>query len=114
VVATAALALFIGPFPIVVSTFGTFAPVFGREFHAGRGAISLAFAIHNFVGTALSLSAGRLADRFGSRAVPLGGSAILVLLLFSASALGSGLWQLYAFYAALGAVGAFTNAIPYR
>src|SRR5438270_2098257 len=43
VVATAALGLLLGVFPIFVSSFSVFFPLFVREFHAGRGAVSLTF-----------------------------------------------------------------------
>jgi hypothetical protein len=45
VVATAALGLFLGVFPIFVSSFSVFFPAFVREFHAGRSAVALAFTV---------------------------------------------------------------------
>jgi len=112
-VATAALGLFLGAFPIVVFSFGVFAGPYIREFHAGRAAISLAFTIHNLFAGLFAPFVGRLCDRFGARRVVLPGLAIVGLILISAQAIGSKVWQLYLFYAALGAVDDATTSVPY-
>src|SRR5215831_2440576 len=113
VVATSALGLVFGAFPIVVSSFAIFFKSYLHEFQVGRGAISLALTIHNFFAACLAAWMGRLADRFGARKVILPGLAILALVLLSAEAIGSKLWELYAFYAALGAVSSATTSVPY-
>jgi MFS family permease len=95
VVATAALGLFLGAFPISVSSFGMFFPSYMREFHAGRASISLTFAIHNCISGFLAFGIGRLADRFGARTVILSGTALLGVILLSAETIGSSVWQLY-------------------
>ena len=64
VVATSALALFLGPIPIVVFSFGVFLKPLIMEFHSGRGSVSLAFTLHNAV-IAFGLPfAGRLCRSF--------------------------------------------------
>ncbi len=113
VVATSALGLLFGAFPIVVSSFAIFFQSYVQEFHSGRAAISLALTIHNFVGAFLAAWIGRLTDRFGARKVILPGLGILGLVLLSAPAIGSRVWQLYSFYAMLGAVSNATTSVPY-
>jgi MFS family permease len=97
VVASSAIGLLFGAFPIVVSSFAVFFRSYSREFHAGRGAISLALTIYTFVGALLAGWIGRLTDRFGGRKVIVAGLAMLGLVLLSAQAIGSNIWQLYVF-----------------
>ena len=113
VVATSALGLLFGAFPIVVSSFAIFFPSYLREFHVSRAAISLALTTHNLLAALLAGWIGRLADRFGARNVILPGLGILGLVLLSAKAIGSSVWQLYVFYAMLGVVSDATTAVPY-
>jgi MFS family permease len=113
VVATSALGLFFGAFPIAVSAFGVFFGSFAQQFHAGRAAVSLAFTIHNAITGALAVFVGRACDRYGARYVILPGLLLLGLVLLSAGMMGSSLWQLYLFYAALGAVAPATTSVPY-
>jgi len=113
VVATSSLGLLFGAFPIVVSSFPIFFKPYLHEFHATRADISLALTIHNLVAALLAAWIGRLADRFGARKVILAGLGILALVLQLALAIGSSVWQLYCFYAILGAVGGATTSVPY-
>ena len=113
VVAASALGLLFGAFPIVVSSFAIFFGSYVREFHAGRAAIAFALTIHNFFAAFLAGWIGRLTDRFGARNVILPGLGILGLVLLSAEAIGSRIWQLYVFYAILGAVSSTTTSVPY-
>lgn len=113
VVASSAIGLLFGAFPIAVSSFAVFFRSYSREFHAGRGAVSLALTIYSFVGAVLAGWIGRLTDRFGGRKVILAGLAMLGLVLLSAQTIGSKLWCLYVFYAILGAVSGTTVAVPY-
>jgi MFS family permease len=113
VVATSTLGLLFGAFPIVVSSFAVLFKPYIQEFHASRAAISLAILIHNVGAGCLATWIGRLTDRFGARSVILPGLGILGLVLIAAEAIGSKLWQLYVFYALLGAVSSTTTAVPY-
>jgi MFS family permease len=113
VVATSALGLLFGTFPIVVSSFTIFFKSYLDEFHAGRGAISLALTVHNLFAALLAAYIGRQADRFGARKVILPGLGMLALVLLSAQAIGSKVWQLYMFYSALGIVSSTTTSVPY-
>jgi len=113
VVATAALGLFLGAFPIVAFSFGVFFPSFVDEFHASRAAVSLAFTSHNVFSGLSALIIGRMVDRIGARSVILPGLAIVATLLLSAEAIGSRLSELYLFYIALGVVGSATTTVPY-
>jgi MFS family permease len=56
---------------------------------------------------------GRLIDRFGARRVILPATALLAMVLLSAKALGSSIWQFYFFYAALGVGGIAASPISY-
>lgn len=113
VVATSALGLLFGAFPIVVSSFTIFFKSYLDEFHAGRGAISLALTVHNLFAALLAAYIGRQADRFGAKKVILPGLGMLALVLLCAQAIGSKVWQLYLFYSALGIVSSTTTSVPY-
>src|SRR5215831_1093090 len=113
VVATSALGLFFEAFPIVVSSFPLFFQSYLREFHTSRAALSLALTIHNVVAALLATWTGRLADRLGARDVILAGLGLFGIVLLSARTIGAGIWQLYAFYAALGVVSDATTSVPY-
>src|SRR5918911_4321211 len=111
VVAAAAVGLFLSGVPIVVYSFGVFLKPLTEEFRVGRGAISSAFTLHNFVGAPVAPLAGRLVDRCGTKRVVVPALVVLALVLISALAIGTSLWQLYAFYLALGAFGITCSTI---
>jgi len=113
VVATAAVGLFFSEAPMVVYSFAVFLKPLAENFHAGRGAVSMAFTIHNVVGACIAPFIGRLVDRYGARKVILPGQVLLALVVIAALLIGSRLWQLYLFYVALGFVGAPTGPVPY-
>ena len=113
IVVTAAVGLFLGAFPISVASFGMFFPAYMADFHARRSAIAMAFTVHNVVAAFSTFAIGRLADRFGARTVILTGSAVLGVVLLSAHAIGSQMWQLYLLYGLLAAAGAATTSVPY-
>jgi MFS family permease len=98
----AALSLFLGPTPIVVFSFGVFLKPLIQEFHASRGAVSLAFTLHATMVALSLLFAGRLIDRFGPRKIILTSTCTVGLLLPLANVCSGDIWQLYLFYAAVG------------
>jgi MFS family permease len=113
VVATSAVGLFLGSFPIVAFSFGVFFPSFAGEFHASRATISFAFTLHNLLSGIFAVVVGRIADRVGARHVILPGLVVVAAMLIAAEAIGSSVWQLYVFYAALGVVAPATTTVPY-
>jgi MFS family permease len=113
VVATSAVGLFLGAFPIVAFSFGVFFESFAREFHASRAAVSLAFTIHNLLSGIFAVVIGRIADRTSARNVILPGLAIVATMLLSAEAVGSRVSELYLFYTVLGVVAPATTTVPY-
>jgi MFS family permease len=110
---TAALGLFLNTATLVVFSFGFFAKAMGQEFHVGRGKISLAFTIHNLTAALFVPLAGRLVDRYGPRKVLLPFTAAFGLILISSWFLSEAIWQLYAFYFALGVVSGGAGAMSY-
>jgi MFS family permease len=113
VVAACALGLFFSAGPIIVLSFSVFLKPLTQDFHAGRGAVSLAFALHNIISAACLLFIGRLIDRFGARRVILSGTALFALLLISSEWLGTNILSLYFFYCAIGIVSSTTAPVPY-
>jgi MFS family permease len=110
---TGALALFLSTVTLVVFSFGIFARAIARELHIGRATISLAFTIHSVTAALCFPLAGRLVDRFGARRVLIPAMTILGLILVSGRFLSGALWELYAFYFALGVVAGSAGAMPY-
>ena len=110
---TAALGLFLNTATIVVFPFGIFAKAIGAEFHSGRASISFAFALHNLSAAGCVPLAGRLVDRYGPRKVLLPYTVILGLVLVSSEVLSRSIWELYAFYLALGMVSGGAGAMSY-
>jgi len=113
VVGASAVGLALSGAPVVVYSFGIFLPSLASEFHAGRGAISFAFTLHNLVGAVVAPVVGRAADRYGARPIVMLGSTLLGLMGFAALAIGPHLMQLYVFYAALGIGTISTSPIAY-
>lgn len=113
VVTAAAVGLFLGVFPVFVASFTVFFPAFITEFHAGRGAISLAFTICNIVTACVAPVVGRLCDRIGARPVILASLFLLAVGLIAAQTIGSRLWELYAFSLILGIAAPGTNSVAY-
>ena len=113
VVLTCALGLFLGPIPTFFFSFAVFLKPFVREFHAGRGAVSIALTLET---TTLALCvpfAGRLIDRFGPRKVILPANLAASLILLAAYFISDKIWQLYVFYLILGIVGAGVAPVSY-
>jgi MFS family permease len=113
VVAAAAVGMLLGAAPIVAFSFGVFLKPLTQEFHAGRAAVSLAVTILNFSSGIVSSLVGFLCDRIGARRVAVSGMMLLALSLVSARIIGARLWELYVFYAVVGAITPATTAVPY-
>jgi MFS family permease len=113
VIAACSLGLFLSTGPVVVLSFGVFLKSLIQDFHAGRGAVSFAFTLHNLTGAVCVPLAGRLIDRFGARRVILTGTAIFALILVSSELLGTRIAYLYFFYTALGLVSGSSSPVPY-
>ena len=113
VVLTSAFALFLGPVPIMVFSFGVFLTPFSQEFHTGRAAVSFAFTLHNLIFAAGLPVAGKLVDRFGARRVILPATVLTGLTMMSASLCSGKIWQLYLFYMAMGVFECGSAALPY-
>jgi MFS family permease len=113
VVVASAIGLFLGPIPIMVFSFGVFLKPLVREFHAGRGPISLALTLATTILACGVPFAGRLIDRFGPRKVILPATIGAGLILLAAHFCSGKIWQLYLFYLALGIVGSGVAPVSY-
>lgn len=113
IVATAALGLCLSTGPVVVLTFGVFFKSLCQDFHASRGAISLAFTLHSLTAAVCAPLAGGLIDRFGARKIILLGTAIFGLILLADKVSGTEIEYLYLFYIALGIVSGGTTPVAY-
>jgi MFS family permease len=113
VVLTCALGLLLGPIPIMVFSFGVFLKPLIREFHAGRGAVSLALSLATAMLACGVPFAGRLIDRFGPRKVILPCNVLAGLILLGAHFCSGRIWQLYVFYLALGIVSSGLAPVSY-
>jgi predicted MFS family arabinose efflux permease len=110
---TAALGLFLGSVPIMVFSFSVFLKPITQSFHSGRGAVSFAFTLHNFVVGISVPFAGWLIDRFGARRVILPSMVMVGLVLVLSKFCTGNIWLLYAFYAAVGFFGCGCGPLPY-
>jgi predicted MFS family arabinose efflux permease len=113
VVATAAIALSLSPAAMVVFSFSVFLKPLAQELHSSRAAISLAFTLFNLMVGICSPAAGKLTDRFPARKVIVPCTVACVLILFASNALSAKLWEICAFYLALGLFGSGTSIVPY-
>jgi MFS family permease len=88
--------------PIVVFSFGVFLGPITRDFHAGRGDVSLAYTLFSLIQAMSVPFAGWLMDRFGARSVivPSMFLASFALLLIPLRCVN--LSQLYVFFGTLG------------
>jgi MFS family permease len=113
IVFVSAVGLFLGA-PLAVFSFSVFFKSLVVDFHASRAAVSFAFSLFNFVGALWLPATGALIDRFGAKRVILVSTLLFSLVLCSALWVGSGLWQLYLFFALLGiAMASGPAPVPY-
>jgi hypothetical protein len=96
-----------------VSSFAIFIRSYVQEFHGGPAAILLVLTIHSFMASFLAAWIERLTNRFWRAESDSAGLGILGLVLLSAQAIGSKVWQLYIFYAMLGAVSNATTSVRF-
>ena len=111
-VVVTAVCLFFSEPTVAVYSFGVFLKSVSQDFHVGRGAVSLAFTIHNLCMAAITPFVGRLIDRFGVRRIAIPGAILVGLTILSAKWIGSSLWHYYVFYLVLGAVSSATGVVP--
>jgi MFS family permease len=88
----------------MIFSFSVFFKSLVVNFHASRGAVSLAFSLFNTVGALLIPATGMLIDRFGAKRVILVFTLLYGLGLCSALWVGTSVWQLYLFFIVLGVV----------
>src|SRR5215212_355181 len=89
---------------VIWYSFGLFLVALVQEFGWTRAEVAGAFSVFVLVHAVCSPLAGRLVDRFGSRALVHVGGLVVGLALLGCSQL-SALWQLYLFFGLLAAVG---------
>ncbi len=89
---------------VIWYSFSLFLVALVREFGWSRAEVAGAFSVFVLMHALCSPLAGRLVDRFGSRALVHGGALLLGAALVGCSQL-SALWQLYVYFGLLAAVG---------
>ena len=112
-VAVAFVAVAVSFGPVIVFTFGVFLKPLSSEFGWSRGEISLAFSLAAITVSFCSPLIGRWTDRAGARRVIVVCATIYAAAFASLSLLGGKLWQLYAVYIVIGAVGNGATQLPY-
>jgi MFS family permease len=113
IVFVSAVGLFLGA-PLMVFSFSVFFKSLVLDFHASRAAVSFAFSLFNLVGALWLPGTGVLIDRYGAKRVIITSTLLFGLVLCSAWWMGSGLWQLYLLFAALGiAMSSGPAPVPY-
>jgi OFA family oxalate/formate antiporter-like MFS transporter len=95
-------------------SFGVFVPSIIEELQWSRQSVAGAFSLYTLVYSALGVATGKLADRFGPRAVLIAGSICLGTGIVLTGQIAAP-WQLYLVYgliAALGMSAAYITAVP--
>ena len=113
VVAVAALGLFFSEPTIGVYSFGVFLKAVSQDFHVGRGAVALAFTLHNICTASVTPLVGYLIDRFGAKRVVVPATVLVGVTAICAKLIGAPLWQYYLFYLVLGVLGPASGPVPY-
>jgi MFS family permease len=89
----------------LMHAYTVFLLAFIAEFRWGRGEVSVAYAVGQFVGGAASPLVGGLVDRLGTRRMVLLGGCLLTLGLFG-TVFASALWQVVILYGVVMTLGA--------
>ena len=113
VVAVAALGLFFSEPTIGVYSFGVFLKAVSQDFHVGRGAVALAFTLHNICTASATPIVGYLIDRFGAKSVVVPATVLVGVTAICAKLIDAPLWQYYLFYLVLGILGPASGPVPY-
>jgi MFS family permease len=113
IAAASAFSLSLSIGTLAVYSFSLFVKPLSQEFGWSRGKISFAMTLTNIAVSLISPLLGRLADRFGSRAVLITAHLFLGLTLGCFYFLSAPLWHLYALYFCVGILGAGTSPLAY-
>jgi MFS family permease len=113
IVLAAVSGVFVSFGSLLIFTFGIFLSQWTKEFGWSRGEASLAFTVAALTVAVFSPAMGRLMDRRGARVVILPCMAVYGLAFASLGFLTPHLWQLYAMFFLLGAVGNGTTQFGY-
>jgi MFS family permease len=112
VVLASAVGLFWGV-PVSVYSFSVFFKPLMQEFHASRGAVSLAYTLKVLTAALCAAPIGWLTDRFGPRRVILAATAIFGSILLGNRFFSGSIAQFYWFYVLLGVSVGGLGPIPY-
>lgn len=93
----AGVGMFLGAPSILVFSFPVFLKALIQDFHTTRGAISLAFSLHNLVAACAAPVVGRLVDRVGARRVILPATIIFAVLLLGNKLINGSILGIYVF-----------------
>lgn len=113
IVLAAVCGVFVSFGSLLIFTFGIFLSQWTKEFGWTRGDASLAFTVAALTVAVCSPAMGRLMDRRGARVVILPCMLVYGLAFASLGLLTRHLWQLYAVFLVLGAVGNGTTQFGY-
>ena len=94
----------------IQNTFGVFFAPLQQELNTNRATISSVSSLSSIVGGLSGIVLGRLTDRFGPKAVIIGGALLLGAGYFLMSRLAN-LWQLYLFFGVMGGIGASSGNV---
>lgn len=110
-VALTVLGLTCAPTTLPVYTLGVFVAPYAAEFGWGRGEIQSAILFSTGLAVFFAPLAGTMVNRFGLRRTIVSGLVGLALSCLAAAANTGALWQLYAAYALMSALGAGAGAV---